>query len=154
MRRLGAALLLVLAACAPAVSDAAPAGVGAVDAGEPQVFVLDGGLLAPLANGGRVALANGWAELSFSPYPPRTRSDLDVRVFDGASGQPVRADVTLTYEMIAMEHGIVLQRAIARDGGHHRFPLNVAMPGAWRFLVKVVHQGTSSTVLLLIPEVR
>lgn len=148
--RLVALAALLIVTCGPATNAATVASGGA----EPRVFVLDGGMATPLPNGGRVELANGWALLSFAPYPPNTRSDLDVVIFDGATGKAARADVSVTYDMIGMEHGVVMQRATPREVGHHRVPLNVAMPGIWRFAVKVVLEGTPSTVLLLLPEVR
>lgn len=138
-----------LAACGPAAVATAPS----PDLGPPRAFVSEGGLLRPLANGDRVALANGWAELSFSPYPPSARSDLDVLVVGAASEKPARADVSVAYEMLGMEHGTVIQRATAGANGHHVLPLNLAMPGTWRFQIKVVLDGTPSTVMLIVPEV-
>lgn len=148
MRRAASLLaaLLALAACVPA----AP---GAPTDATPRAFVNEGGLLAPLANGGRVQLVDGWAQVYFAPYPPITRSDLDVVVYDGASGRPVSADVFVAYEMLGMEHGLVTRRAAPGAAGHHRMPLHLAMPGTWRFTVNVEVNGVASKVLLIVPEV-
>lgn len=141
--------LLALAACAPV---APAASVAPVDE-TPRAFVSEGGFLAPLKNGGRVQLADGWAQLYFAPYPPQARTDLDVVVYDGATGRPASADVSIAYEMLGMEHGVVTQRAAPGAPGHHRIPLNLGMPGMWRFQLKVLHGGATSTVLLIVPEV-
>lgn len=142
------AVSIILVACNPTTN---ATGIEPAE-GEPHVFVSNGNMVTPLQNGGRVKLTNGWARLTFTPYPPRARSDLDVQVFYGDSGEPTIAEVSVAYEMIGMEeHGVVIQRAIPRANDHYILPLNVGMPGFWRFSLKVVFGGTMSTFVLLIP---
>lgn len=147
-----AALLaaLLVGACAARVPAAVAEPAAPADA-EATVFVSEGGMLRPLANGGRVALRDGWAEVRFTPYPLGPRSDLDVRIIDGRSGRAADADVTVLYEMLGMEHGMVVQRATPRSDGHHTAPLNVAMPGQWRFMLRIARSGEVESVVLVLP---
>lgn len=159
MRSLGAALCaLLLAACAPAAAGstaetaaaAAPAGGPAASA-DVTILASEGGVLRPIANGGRVGLREGWATVRLSPVPLRERVELDVGVFDG-SGRAVSGDVHVTYESIDMDHGRTTAAGIPDDSGHH-VPLEFLMPGAWRLVLEITRGGITDKVTLVLPEV-
>lgn len=149
MRLVVALALALVTACAPAA--ATTASTGAAEE-QPTILASDGGLLRPITNGGRVAIPDGWATVTFSPLPlAREQLDLDIAVLD-AAGRPVDAAVQVTYEMLDMSHGVFTQRATLHQG-RHRMPVNIAMPGRWRFTVTIDHGGRATTVVLVVPEI-
>ena len=141
--------LALVTACAPAAATSA----GAIRAEEePTLLVSDGGVLRPIRNGGRVAIPDGWAAVTFSPLPLQ-RSDLylDVGLADPA-GRRIDAAVELTYEMIEMSHGVYEARATAHQG-RYRMPVQVAMPGRWRFTLTIDRGGRPTTLVIIVPDI-
>lgn len=162
---LGLATLAVaaLAACTPWSSAATTPSIGTAPAdgassasaegSRPLLFALEGGFLSPLRNGGRVAIANGWIEPHFSPFPPGRRSDLDIVVVSAMTGEPAQAQVSVTYEMLDMAHGALAQHALpGMSAGHHMAKLDLSMQGLWQFKVKVSLEGTTSITVLVLTE--
>lgn len=157
MRMLLVALCVGVAGCAPAASRAAPAvatsaAVSEASGSGAQLFALQGAFLAPLPNGGRVAIGNGWIEPRFAPFPPGPRSDLDIVVVSAATNLPAVATVAVVAEMLDMAHGAVAQRATPAMTGHHVAKLDLAMRGTWRFTVNVELEGVRSATVLLLAE--
>lgn len=148
--RLAAALALALVtACAPtAVTNARMPAAGE----EPTILATDGGLLRPIRNGGRVAIPDGWATLTFSPLPlQRDQLDLDVGVLD-AAGRPADAAVQVTYESLDMDHGVFTQRATAHER-RYRVPVQIVMPGRWRFTVSIERGGQATRLVIVVPDI-
>lgn len=155
---------LGLAACTSATSTAAPparlaaaptTGAASNDASAsgPRLFALDGAFLTPVANGGRVAIANGWIEPHFSTFPPAAKSDLDIVVMSAATRAPAQADVSVLYEMLDMAHGMLARHAVpGMRTGHHIATMDLSMRGTWRFQVKVRLEGVWSTAVLVLSE--
>lgn len=107
-------------------------------------------MLRPLANGARVPIAGGSAQVSFAPYPPDTRTEVDVVVRDGA-GEPVDAEVVVLFEMIGMEHGVMSARAVGA-GEHHRAVIGLPMAGPWRFVLRIGRTGEVTSLLFIVPD--
>lgn len=137
-------LALLASACVPNGPAAPPA------AATPAVFLSEAGALRPIANGGRVPIADGSVEVSFAPYPPETTTQLVVVVRD-ATGRAVPADVRVLYEMLGMDHPAASALAL-RDGERHRATIGLPMPGAWRFVLRVGRAGTATSLLFIVPE--
>jgi hypothetical protein len=137
--------LALVTACAPATATSA----GAIRAEEePTFLVSDGGVLRPIKNGGRVAIPDGWATVTFSPLPlQRSDLNLDVGLAD-AAGRPIDAAVEVTYEMLDMSHGVYAARATAHQG-RYRMPVQVVMPGRWRFTLTIDRGGRPTTVVIV-----
>lgn len=147
MRKLVLAAALVAGACgAPA---AAPRALAPSADATPAVFLSEGGLLRPIVNGARVPIADGSVELSFKPYPPATTTQLDVVVRD-AAGQPQDADVAVVFDMIGMDHGAALARAVPA-GGRLRASIGLPMAGPWRFVLQVKRVGDVQSLLFIVP---
>jgi len=154
--RPAAALLagLLLAACAPAAAKAD--GAAAIGEAHPAtgsegqpILVNEGGILRPIANGGRVALrSGGWARLTFSPFPLAQKSDLDVALED-AAGRLMSADVVVEYEMLDMDHGHVTEHAVLHQG-RYRAPLSFSMYGAWKFAIRVTRGSNVETLAIVV----
>lgn len=154
-----AAIGLVAIACAATgvVSTAAPAAsapprtadpVAAAPAGA-SILVDQGGVMIPLANGGRVALRPGWATVQFSTMPPKWRSDVVVALF-GADGKPATGEVRAEYESLDMDHGRMTAPSIAHEGGY-RMPLEFEMKGSWRIQLHISRAGVDEKVTLVLP---
>lgn len=146
-----ACAVVFTAACgrAAAVSSGPPPG----DAGATVILANDGGVLRPIANGGRVTLRTGSASVRFVPYPVKLDGDLDVALFD-ANGRPVAGDVKVYYESIDMDHDRITARGV-RHGDAYRVPFSFLMPGAWRLVITVGRpdDGTSDRFVLMLPQV-
>ncbi len=149
MIRLLAAAAVVLAACAPAAANGGLEPAAPVRAITATLFTLDGGIALRAENGARIRIANGWVEPHFSPFPPGPRTELDVVVLSD-SGAP--ADVVVTYEMLDMGHGAMADHAAPSSAGHHLAHLDLSMQGTWRFKIRVVVDGVTSTVVLLLSD--
>ncbi len=149
MTRLLAVAALALAACAPVAANAGVEPAGPARANPPALFVMDGGMAVRAENGARIAIANGWVEPRFSPFPPGPRTELDILVLS-ESGAP--ADVVVTYEMLDMGHGAMADHAMLSGAGHHVAHLDLSMQGTWRFKIRVVVDGVTSTVVLLLSD--
>lgn len=147
MSRLLLAAGLVLGACGAPAS--APV-IAATPPATPAVFLSEGGLLRAIPNGARVPIVDGSIEVSFTPYPPGTTTELDVVVRD-PSGLPAAADVAVVYDMIGMEHGAMHARAVAA-GGHHRASIGLPMPGPWKFTLRVVRASEVTSLLFIVPD--
>ena len=146
---LGMAAVLA-GACAPAAAGSGAA-EGIPDEEQPTILVSDGGVLRPMANGGRVAIPGGWATVTLSPLPlEREALDLDVAVTD-VDGRPVSADLRVAYEMVGMDHGSGAERALAHAGAY-RMPLHLAMPGSWRLTVLIDRGGDVTTLVVVLPQ--
>lgn len=151
-----AALLLagaLLGACGAAATATVPDPEStAAEAIETTILVLDGGMLRPVENGGRVAIRDGWATVTLSP-PPLQRTDfaLDVAVLD-ASGRAVDAAVEVTYEMVQMDHGVFTERATIH-AGRYRVPVHIPMPGTRRFTVRIDRGGVVTSLIVVVPEI-
>ncbi|MBM4434231.1 MAG: hypothetical protein FJ028_03825 [Chloroflexi bacterium] len=145
------AALLISCGGASATSAGAPR-VAAVSAERPTILLNEGGVFRPIDNGGRVAIPGGWATVEFSPLP-LTRSDvyLDVAVLDPA-GKPVGATVSVSYEMVLMDHGTYSRQA-SMHGGRHRMPISIVMPGKWQFAIAIDRNGTVTRFLVVVPEI-
>lgn len=159
MRRLLILGAIVLAACvgaAAALPQATPAPTPA--APEPtnarlELFVMDGPIASRIANGARVRIANGWIEARLSGFPPGPLAKIDVLVISGATKAPATADVTVSYEMAEMDHGVDVQHARAAAGGHHAATLELWMVDVWRVTIRVVLEGVTSDVVLLVTPI-
>ncbi len=116
---------------------------------EPQLFAMDKDYMFPLRNGARVPIENGWIEPRFSPFPPAKSVDLDV-VVGGPSTGPVTADVTVSYEMLEMAHGVTTVHAETNVAGHHQAHIAMGMYGTWRIKVNVILDGVPSTATLIL----
>lgn len=167
--RLAAAVLgaLLLSACSSAAATSgaagggpaaeAPAATSRTLAGEAAataaVVILadDGGLLRPIANGGRIALREGWTTVRFSPVPLGERVRLDVAVFDG-SGRAAPGELCVTYESLDMDHGRATEKGVPNHDGYF-VPLHFVMPGSWRLVLKITRPGAEDRVTLVLPAV-
>lgn len=116
-----------------------------------HILVDEGGVMRPVANGGRVALRSGWAIVRFDRVPIAPESQVVVTVFDG-SGAATAAEVTAVYEALDMDHGRAVARAVT-DGGSHRLRLAFEMPGQWKVTVRVARAGSEETFTLVLPLV-
>lgn len=135
-----AALALAFASCAPP-ADTAPAGAAAVA----NVFVSEGPVVRPLANGARLPLeTGGWATLSFTPFPPAAGTEIEVAL-EGVDA----ADVFVTCEMVGMDHGAARRHAHA-SGARYRAPLELNMRGSYRVTIEVETASARSTVTLVV----
>lgn len=149
--RLAAAILTasILTACgsAAATTPTPASGAGATEA---AILASDGDVLRPIANGGRVALREGWATIRFSSLASE-RADLDVALFD-VSGRSVRGDVRVSYASLDMDHGSTTTVAAEHEGAY-RVPLEFVMPGRWRLVVRITRGDVQETLTILLPEV-
>ena len=150
----GSVALACAASAAVAPDSATPtAAARASDpvAAAPQAPILieEGGVLRPLANGGRVALRSGWATVRLSTLPPKVEADLVVALFD-AAGAPAAGEVRAQYESLDMDHGRTSARSTPLEGAY-RVPLSFEMPGAWKILIHVTRGGVDETVTLVLP---
>ncbi len=156
---------LIVAACGPSASEAAPARpsvqapglartdsetqpgapssaappfvpADSTDAIDKRLAVVLGGTTTYIKNGGRVVLGDGLtAEIYLDPYPP---SDLrsTVDVYLTRDGVAVvDAGVEMAYEMLAMAHGPFSAEAKNVGGGHYLIPLDYIMFGPWEQVV-------------------
>ncbi len=154
--RLAAAILgaLLITACSsvatttPAPAAATPASAAAK---ETTILANDGGVLRPIANGGRVALRNGWATVRLSPTRLDVEGQLEVSIFD-PDGRPATADVSVDYVSMDMDHGHTIERGVLHEGCY-RMPLVFLMPGSWRLVIHVVRGGTEETLTVVLPDV-
>jgi len=157
MRRL-VLLGALLAACAGAAASlpkatapvAAPAAPPAVSYAAPELFLVNGPLAMHTENGARLPIANGWVEARLSNFPPGPIAELDVLVISKATNAPARADVTVSYDMAQMEHGLIEERAHPGAGGHHAAKLELWMLDAWRIKIQIVLEGVPSDIVLLV----
>lgn len=141
MRAAVAALALALASCGAPSGDTVPAGAVAVA----SVFVSEGPVVRPLANGARLPIeAGGWATLSFTPFPPAVGTEIEVAL-DGVDA----AEVFVTCEMVGMDHGAARRRAHA-SGARHRAPLDLTMRGSYRVTIEVETASARSTMTLVV----
>ena len=150
--RLAAAILgaLLVTSCSSAATTApAPATTGT--AKETTILAKDGGVLRPIANGGRLALRSGWATVRLSPTPLETDGQLEVSVFD-TDGRPATADVSVDYVSMDMDHGHTMERGVLHEGCY-RMPLAFVMPGSWRLVIHVARGGTEETLTVVLPDV-
>lgn len=140
IRAVASAALLLGACAAPGAStETSPAG-GA----RSTIFVSEGGMVRPLENGARVALASGGAAaVSFSPFPPGREAALEV-VLEGTD-----AEVSVSTSMVGMDHGAAVSRA-AREGGRHRAALSFPMPSTYRIAIEVARPGAHDSVVLIV----
>lgn len=162
MRTVVVAVMLVAAGCAPAGAASAPVSTAATPApaesatraaNGSQLYVLEGTFLSPIQNGARVAIANGWIEPRFAPYPPGPRAELDVVVVSAATGAPSPAEVIVLYEMVEMAHGTMALRATPGAAtGHHVARLEFVMRGTWLLRVRVLLDGVTSSATLVLAE--
>ena len=114
------------------------------------MYLIEGGILSPLVNGERVPLAKGLAvDVVVAPYPLALDTDLDLFLVRSDTGQPVtNAQMTFTYQMQFMEHGIWEGKPILVSDGQYRAPLHFLMPGEWRTdIVIQTPEGTVTTAL-------
>ncbi|HEU5288219.1 MAG TPA: hypothetical protein VFV20_07440 [Candidatus Limnocylindria bacterium] len=140
---------VVASACAPT---AAPTPTSAAaPAKDVTILASDGGVMRPIANGGRVPLRGGWATITLSPVPLQETAQLKVSVFD-AEGRLAEANVSVDYASIDMDHGHTLERGVLHENCY-QMPLSFAMPGSWRLLIHVVRGPTDDTVTLVLPDV-
>ena len=139
------------AAALPATTaPAAPAAAPAVSHAPPELFLVNGPLATRTENGARLPIANGWVEARLSNFPPGPIAELDVLVISKATNAPARAEVTVSYDMAAMEHGIIEERARPSAGGHHAAKLELWMLDAWRIKIQIVLDGVTSQVVLIV----
>lgn len=150
MRRLALAMLAVgLVACGGAASTAAaPLAPRATATADAQLFALEKGFMFPLANGSRIPIENGWIEPHFGGMAPQKSVDLDVVV--GSDAGADASEVTVSYEMLEMAHGVQTVHAVAAGGGHHRAHIGMGMYGTWRITVRVVLAGVPSTSVFVL----
>ncbi len=143
---LGAAIV----ACGPLPgTKVQPLAPRATSTPEAQLFRLDKGFMFPLTNGARVEVANGWIEPHFAQLTSQRYADLDV-VVGGESIDPASADVTVSYEMLEMAHGVQTLHADPAAGGHHLAHIPMGMYGTWRISVSVQLGGETSTAVLIL----
>ena len=116
----------------------------------PQLYLMDGPLATRIENGVRMPIANGWDGARFAGFAPGRRTDLDILVVSGATKAPTQADVTVIYQMIEMDHDLPLQRARPGLQGHHAATLDLNMIGTWRITIRVLLDGVTSDVVLLL----
>jgi hypothetical protein len=150
MKRLALGILAVtLAACGGAGYGAAPAAAPrpAVTP-DAQLFALDKGFMFPLTNGSRITIENGWIEPRFDGMAPQKSIDLDVVV--GSDTGADASEVTISYEMLEMAHGLQRVTAVPAGAGHHRARIGMGMYGTWKISVRVVLAGATSTAVLLL----
>jgi hypothetical protein len=102
----------------------------------------------PLTNGSRITIENGWIEPRFAGMAPQKSVDLDVLV--GSDTGADASEVTVSYEMLEMAHGVQTIQAVAAGGGHHRAHIGMGMYGTWRISVRVLLGGVPSTAVLLL----
>lgn len=139
MKRLVIALALLIAGCTAPGADEVTEQVTAA------VFLSEGGVMRPLQNGDRVALLEGgWATLTFSVFPPRDGSELEVALQGTAA-----TSISVATEMVGMDHDATTETAVLRDG-RYLVPLSFPMPGAYRVLVRVSGAAATSTLTLVI----
>ena len=154
MRRVLLLGAFVLAASAGAAA-ALPAATSSIASPEPtpappQLFVMDGPLATRIENGSRMPIANGWVEARVAGFAPGPRADLDILVFSGATKAPTQADVTVIYQMTDMDHGMPHQRARPGLQGHHAATLDLYMIDTYRITIRVLLEGVTSDVVLLL----
>lgn len=104
-----------------------------------------------LRNGGWVLLNDDLTiELFVDPFPPNTlRAWIDIYLTDG--GTPVLdADLSIDYDMLAMEHGPFESEPVNLGGGHYLFTVDYIMYGEWDQTVRVRVNGHSFLVPLLL----
>lgn len=150
MTRLALSLLAAaLVACGGAgPSSAVRAAPRASSTPDAQLFALDKGFMFPLANGSRIRVENGWIEPHFNALAPQKSVDLDVVVASDTGAEA--SEVTVSYEMLEMAHGVQTVQALAAGSGHHRAHIGMGMYGTWRFSVHVVLEGVPSTAVLVL----
>lgn len=104
----------------------------------------------PLANGARVPIENGWIEPHFAQLTAHKSADLDVVIGGDPGIDPTTADVTVSYEMLEMAHGVQTLHADHAAGGHHLAHIPMGMYGTWQIKVNVVLGGAASTTVLVL----
>ena len=104
-----------------------------------------------LRNGAQVLLSDALTvELFVDPFPPSTLSVwLDVYLTD-AAGPVLDAEMSIDYDMLAMEHGPFSSEAENLGGGHYLFSLDYIMYGAWDQTVRIRVNDRSFRVPLLL----
>lgn len=151
MRRLAlAAVVLVTVACGRSPQAAVPTTTDAPKEGEAQLFEMDKGFMFPIVNGARIPIENGWIEPHISPFPPHRSADIDIVVGADGAADPAMADVTMSYEMLEMAHGVTTVKADPQSAGHHLAHMGMGMYGTWRIKVQVVLDGVTSTSVFLL----
>jgi len=146
--RIPAALLAsLIVSCGAPPALPAPATVPA--AKQIAILASEGGVLRPIANGGRVALRGGWATVTLAPAAGG-EADLDIALFDSA-GRTVTGDVRASYESMDMDHGSTVEPGVLH-GDCYRVRLSFIMPGAWRVVVHVAHDGVEESLTLVLPQ--
>ncbi len=151
MRLTGAILAaLLVGGCGSAAATTAVLPAAAPAAPGPVILVSEGGVLRPVANGGRVPVRDAWATVRFSDLT-HERIDLDVAVLD-IGGRSVPASVRVSFESTDMDHGTLDAIVAARDGGY-RATIDVPMPGGLRVKLRIAREGSEDTVTLILPQV-
>lgn len=115
-----------------------------------EMFLVNGPLAMHSESGARLPIANGWVEVRLSNFPPGPLAEIDVLVISKATGAPTEAEVTVSYDMAEMEHGMIEERARHRTAGHHSAKLELWMLDAWRIKIQIVLDGVASDVVLLV----
>ena len=151
--KLGAAILaaLLVAGCSSTVTMKPSTVSTTAAAKETTILASEGGVLRPIANGGRVALRSGWATVRLSPTRVDQDGQLEVSVFD-ADGRPATAEVSVDYVSMDMDHGHTMEHGVFHEDCY-RMPLSFVMPGSWRLVIHVARGGTDETVTLVLPDV-
>ena len=153
MRRivlLGALLGACAGAAATLPAAAEPAAMPRATFGPPEVFLVNGPLAMRTEDGARLPIANGWIEARLANFPPGPVARIDVLVISRATNAPADADVTVSYDMVEMEHGMIEERAQRGAAGHHTAMLELWMLDAWRIKIHVLLDGVASDVVLLV----
>jgi hypothetical protein len=151
-------LTLLVTACGPVTTAVPASGQQAPEpaaqrhVGGARLYAFDGGIAVRAENGARLPIANGWVEPRFASFPPGARTDLDIVVVSATTQSPVSADVTVTYEMLDMGHGAMAEHAVPTMPGHHVARIDLSMVGTWRFKIRVLLDGVTSNVVLLLSE--
>jgi hypothetical protein len=149
MRRVALGLLVVsLVACGGAASGATRVAPRASATPDAQLFAFNKGFMFPLSDGSRIPIENGWIEPHFGGLKPQKSIDLDVVV--GSDTGVDASDVTVSYEMLEMAHGVQTIQAVAGGSGHHRARIGLGMYGTWRISVRVTLAGATSTTVLIL----
>lgn len=146
---IGAAALAWSYAGTVTARDGASSSTASLSGAAAHILIDEGGVMRPVANGGRVALRAGWATVRFDRVPIGPDSQVVVTVFDG-SGAVIVSEVTAVYEALDMDHGRTVARS-AIDGASHRMRLAFEMPGQWKVTVTVAREGSQETFTLVLP---
>jgi hypothetical protein len=149
VRRLALGLVAVaLVACGGVTTPAARVAPRATSTPDAQLFAFEKGFMFPLANGSRITIENGWIEPHFNAMSPHKSVDLDVVV--GSDTGADASEVTVSYEMLEMAHGVQTVHALPAGGRHHRAHIGMGMYGTWRISVRVVLDGVPSIAVLVL----